>query len=603
MAEPILSYELKALIDKIKQEYVVEFPIQTITPNYLVLAILEEKSCDGYNIISKLMMDSTIDEFRQYIIDRIMIDCAESIKQGDNSTFSDIYEDYADEIANSGASLVTSSLMLHTIIIHDTELVRKLTELGVTPDQINETVIAYNSTSNVVNKLNKWSRKKPKAKDDVAETKPDTQNNAVIQIMKPNTRVIPNENNIVESNCTNMVRLASMGMYDHLIGFDDVITRIFDTFGKYNRNTVAIVGPHGVGKTAVVERLAKVLYDQKCPKMFKDKYVMKFSDTIVGLVIKEMAKLGKYIAFIDNTERMFMNKENEQNNVIFLSELFNTQNVYTIFAITDTAYAKYIASKPELERLVQRINIDVPNDGLLNEIIDNGIKKFEDYNKIVFDKECIPESIRLAKRFVTAECCPASALNILDAAGSYVKMREGENEEIIQLQQKLNDVIIEKNSISNSGSAEDFDRKDMLIREEIDLNKKISMVENKLMNQPSQLMVNITDVKSAVSEMLNIPISEMDDDEKTKLKRLGDNLRAVVIGQDEAVEDITKAVKRQRVGLSNPNKPVVMLFVGTTGVGKCVCGDTVVKIRNKKTNEIQEVTLSELKNLRLTPKN
>lgn len=573
MAEPILSYELKSLINRIKQEYIVEFPIQVITPNYLMLAILEEKSCDGYGVVSKLMMDSTIDEFKQYIIERVLIDGAENLKQNDNVTFSDVYDTYAEEIMNGGANLVTSSLMFNTIIVHDNETIKKLTSLGVTPEQVNDTVIAYNTTSNLGNKeikANKWNKKKvkePKHKSielDGDEVVPYIDNVSDGRVI----RVIPNENNIVEANCKNLVRIASTGVYDNIIGFDDEINKVFDIFAKYNRNTVAIVGPSGVGKTSLVEKLAKVLYEQKCPKQFKDKYIMKFDDVITGVIIKEMAKAGKYIAFIDRLENMFAVKDNETNTYLFLTELFNTQTIHTIVTMSDSAYSKYIKSKPDFERFITKIDISAPDDETTFDIVKSKAAVFEDYNFIKYEDKALKEGIRLAKRFITNEQCPSSALNIIDTAGAYVKMREKEDEEIVKLRGRLNEIEIEKNSISNSASAEDFDRKDMLIREELDINKKINSIEAKIAKNPPALHVTASDVKSAVSEMLNLPLSEMDDDEKAKLKKLSDNLRSVVIGQDSAIDDISRAVKRQRIGLQNPDKPIVMLFVGTTGVGK-----------------------------------
>ena len=382
------------------------------------------------------------------------------------------------------------------------------------------------------------------------------------------TRPIPNENNIVETNCENLVRIASTGAYDTIIGDDDIIKQIFDTFGKYERNTVAIVGPSGVGKTAVVQYLARVLYEQNCPKMFRNKYLMKFADVISGVVIKEMSKLGKYIAFIDRAENMFMNKEAENNSYMFLTELFKTPNIYTIFTMTDSAYSKYVTSKPEFARLIHKIDIKVPDDNKLYDIVKSRSVIYENYNSVSFGDNSIREGIRLAKRFVTNEQCPASALNILDAAGSYVKMREVEGHTITALRNRLKEIETEKNSIQNSSSAKDFDRKDDLIREEIEINKQINLIEAKQNKNQVKTPVTTSDVKAAVSEMLNLPLSEMDDDEKGKLKRLSDNLRSVVIGQDDAINDIARAVKRQRVGLQNPNKPIVMLFVGTTGTGK-----------------------------------
>ena len=518
-------------------------------------------------------MDSTIDEFKQYVIDRIMVDASSSIVQNGNSTFSDIYDTLAEEITNNGAGLVTSSLMFNSIVKHDDELIKKLTKFGVTPDQINDTVIAYNTTANAGNKeikANKWNKKK------IKESKTNVTlvtSNELEKLLEQGSdakinRSIPNENNIVEANCKNLVRIASTGAYDTLIGYDDVITKIFDVFGKYERNTVAIVGPSGVGKTSIVQLLARHLYEQKCPNQFKDKYLMQFGDTITSVILKEMTRTGKYVAFIDKMENMFANKENEANSYMFLTELFNTQNIYTIITMNDSSYAKYVKSKPEFDRFITKIDVHEPENKLLFDIVKSKGSIYENYNNVHFNDECIHEGIRLAKRFVTNEQCPSSVLNILDTVGSYVKMREPENKEVTKLKQRLNEIEIEKNSIQNSSSAEEFDKKDALIREAMDIDKKISGIEAKKEKNKKKLDVTISDMRGAVAEMLNLPISEMNDNEKEKLKNLSDNLRAVVIGQDEAITDIARAVKRQRVGLANPNKPIVMLFVGTTGVGK-----------------------------------
>lgn len=253
---------------------------------------------------------------------------------------------------------------------------------------------------------------------------------------------------------------------------------------------------------------------------------------------------------------------------MFLAELFKTPNIYTIFTMTDSAYSKYVTSKPEFARLIHKIDIKVPDDNKIYDIVKSRSVVYENYNSVSFGDNSIREGIRLAKRFVTNEQCPASALNILDAAGSYVKMREVEGHTITALRNRLKEIETEKNSIQNSSSAKDFDRKDDLIREEIEINKQINLIEAKQNKNQVKTPVTTSDVKAAVSEMLNLPLSEMDDDEKGKLKRLSDNLRSVVIGQDDAINDIARAVKRQRVGLQNPNKPIVMLFVGTTGTGK-----------------------------------
>lgn len=595
MSEPILSYELKTVLDYIKNNMVKEFPINTITLNYLILAILDNQNCDGYTVISKLMMHASISEFKGFMSNIVLADCQADMKTNVDSIFSNEFDELATEIANEGKT-VTSALMLKAIITRNPEISGKLSYLGVTLGQLSDVVMAFNNVNIVKNEIkpNKHIKRKIlKHKTEKVEANTD--------IIQPESRIIPEENNSVEANCENLVRNASLGMYDNIIGMDEIINDIFDVLGKYDRNTVAIIGPSGVGKTSVVERLAKKIYDFDCPKSFKDKYIMKFGDQINSIIINEMNRIGKYIAFVDDVERMFVNKELEMNNLFVLNELFKAPNVSTIICMNDSQYTKIIESKPNISRKIHKVKIDEPCGSDLVNIVTVASKSISDYNNVVFDESTIHESIRLAKRFISDEKAPKSALNILDMAASHVKTNQTESTELIQLRRKLKEITNSMNSIPNSGDSDDFDKKDQLIREEIEINKEIAKLEN---SEFSKIMpVTIDDIRYATSRITDIPLTEMNEDERGKLKNLFTNLTQQVIGQDSAVEDICRAVKRQRVGLSNPNKPCVMLFVGTTGTGKCVCGDTIVKIRNKKTNEIQEITLNELKKLRLTQQN
>lgn len=563
MAEPVLSYELKSLLTKIKSDIVAEYPIQTISLNYLVLAILDNQFCDGHYVIRKLMMDTTIDEFRQYVIDRISVDCANSVKQNDNMQFSVEYDKMAESIADGHNSVVTSSLMLNSIIMGDDDMIRQLTKIGVTTDQLVNAVSEQSANNSNADNSVIGARRKA-AKKSSAKAKVETANNKTTTV--PNIRVIPDESNIVEANCLNLVREASKGVYDNIVGFDSEIDTVFDVLGKYGRNTVAIVGQRGVGKTSIVYKIAKRLYEYDCPKPFRDKYVMKLGDAISTVLIKEMNKHGKYIAFIDDAERLFANKDSETNNMFVLTELFQSPNVCTIISFNEAAYAKHIESKPEYARYLHKVTVKEPEGDDVFRIVKSGCKLYGDYNNVAFTDDNIIDSIRLAKRFITTEKCPMSALNILDASASYVRMREKESTEMTELRGRIKDIDSKISSIPSTASSDDYNTKDELTRERVTLTRKLKTLEDA--EDGKQLSVTCNDIKCVVSEITNIPITELGDDERERLKRLEGNLKDVVIGQDDAISDITKAVRRQRVGLSNPDKPVVMLFVGTTGTGK-----------------------------------
>ena len=343
---------------------------------------------------------------------------------------------------------------------------------------------------------------------------------------------------------------------------------MFSILGKHERKVVALTGEHGVGKTSVVYQMADMLYRQNCPRLFADKYIIMFDDAVSTKIINEMDRSGKYIAFLDDIEKFFINKDVLQTNIFLMTELFKKKNVSTILTMTDTFYAKQIETMPSMCRYIQRISIDEPTGEHLTSVLKSAIKPYESSHSVSYSDESISEAVKIAKRFVANEKNPKSAVNILDTAGSYVRSHEPESKEILFLRKRLDNIAREKGKIKNSGTSEDFDMKDALIREEIKLNSELARqmkIESEL-EEPAS--VTADDVRKAASIMFRIPLNDLSADDRTRLKSLKERICSAVIGQDEAVDEVCRAVRRQRVGVSDPNKPVVLMLVGNTGVGK-----------------------------------
>lgn len=570
MAAPILSYEFKSLLNKIKEETVKEFPIQVISVNYLVYAILNMRSHEVTTWLSSNMISSTIEELREITINKMNADSSISIQvMPDSVKFSKEYDNIAERVSNDGEYIVTSSAMFVDIVNNDNDYKRFFAKNGFTPEMVaNGIMNKQNSGGDIVNFVSDEQKPVEEKKKKKVRTKKVTQKDIEEgeKLFKNGVRLIPEENNIVETSSVNMVREAGKGMYDEYVGFDKIIDSIFDILGKCEKNTVALVGDRGVGKSALIKNLAQRLYAQDCPKQFKDLYLVRFDDHISTVIINEMNKAHKYICCIEDIEKMFLSKDVEQQNMAVLTELMKAKNVCTIFTANDTAYVKNIESKPEFSRFIQKITLEELSDDDMFTAVRNSSKRFSEYHSVNISDDCIRTSIRLARNHISSEKLPSSALDLLDASCAYTRIHQQEPSDVLLLKKKLNEIAVKKSKISGSSDAEAFDEKDRLIREEIDLKKKLASVENK----HEEEMVDLTeaDIRQALSIKTNIPMSELDTDEKTKLKSLKDNLMSVVIGQDDTVEAVCKAVKRQRVGLSNPDKPCVMMFVGTTGTGK-----------------------------------
>jgi len=569
MAAPILSYEFKSLLNKIKQETVREFPIQVISVNYLMYAILNTRSHEVTSWLSSNMISSTIEELRQIVINKMTVDSSMSVQvMPDSVKFSKEYDNIAERVSNDGEFIVSSSAMFVDIVRNDNDYKKFFAKNGFTPDMIADGMASKQGGGDIVKFESEGDghpeekkKKKPKAKK---LTQKEVENGE--KQFKNGVRLIPEDNNIVESSSVNMVREAGNGMYGEYVGLDQTIDSVFDILGKCDKNTVAIVGDRGVGKTSLLRNLAQRLYDQNCPKQFKEMYLVRFDDHISSVIINEMNKSRKYICCIEDFEKMFLVKDYEQQNMAVLKELMNAKNVCTIFTANDTAYAKNIESKPEFSRYIEKITLGELSEEDMFTAVKNGTRRLSEYHSVNVGDDCIKTSIRLAKTHISSEKLPSSALDLIDAACAYTRIHQQEPDEITDMRRELNDIALKKSRISNSSDAEAFDEKDRLIREEIELKRKLTALENK----HDEEFVNLTegDIRQALSVKTNIPMSELDTDEKTKLKSLKYNLMSVVIGQDDTVEAVCRAVKRQRVGLSNPDKPCVMMFVGTTGTGK-----------------------------------
>ena len=555
MTEPVLSYELKSLLNKIKSELTVEYPIQVITLNYLMYSILSSQTNDVAYWLSNNILTSEINILKNLVLEKIKIDTSHSIVLDPNAIrFAKEYDQLAEEISNNGEYIVTSNAMFIKIIEQDNDYIKFLANNGFTLDEVKNKILKedkLNQNNNL--SIDKTKTTKSKKKNKNNENK-----------ISSSLRIIQEENNLIEASGINLVREASKGKYKHIIGYENIINNIFNIISKHNKKNVVLVGDSGVGKSSVLYRLAQIMYEQNCPYKFKEQYLIQLESLLNQLGLKEFKKnAGKYIVVIDDLEVLLMSKEYEAYPTFFMDMI--TSDITVICTMNTNAYTKILQGKPELGRHFQKINIEEPNEEFLNNIINHNIKYYETNTTTKFTSEAINTAKQLSKRFITTEKTPLSTLNLLDYTSSMVRINTPDSEELISLKKQISEVIHEREQIPSTADMSAFERKDQLIREELRLKSEIdSLATDKLP------CVNITsnDIKTAVSKLIGLPVTELNENDKNKLKQLQPNLLKYVIGQDDTVEKVTKAVKRQRVGLSNPNKPCVMLFVGSTGSGK-----------------------------------
>ncbi len=580
MLKYTLPEELQKLINYIQNKLIKEFPINNITLNYILLAILDKHESDGYQVLSKLLMSTDLKDFKEYVSGLVLIDSNKDLSTGDDYSYSSDYYDIMDSKIDD--NIVGSCRFLINCISKNKNIKDYLKKLGVTIEQLKTFVVDYHN--NKISTQTKIKEKeKPIKKIDNNPHKKDLTYN--------NKRIIPSGNKIIEHKNKNLIKIASTGAYDNIIGYDDITNDIFECLSKYNRNVVALIGESGVGKTSIIEKLSKRIYDMDCPESFSNKFIVEIKDNISTYLIEELNNNGKYIVFIDDLERLFFNKDAETTNLVVINELFKSPNISTIFCMNESQYMKIIESKPSISRYITKIKINEPQGEELFNIIKESSKSICKYNNVEITDKIIEESIKLSKKYITNEKCPKSALNIIDYACSHVKLNIKDDVEIVKIKEQLDALNIEKNKILNSGSKEDFDKKDKLIREQINLEKELNKL--KKINTNNNNKVELDDLYYVVSKLVHLPITKINEDERVKLKNLYNNITNYVIGQNESVELICQAMKRQRIGLSNPNKPLTFLMCGKSGVGKTYLAKRLAYEMFGDENEMVRLDMSE----------
>ena len=252
---------------------------------------------------------------------------------------------------------------------------------------------------------------------------------------------------------------------------------------------------------------------------------------------------------------------------ILLSSVLNESKIRFICTSSVKGYSKLISNYPNFIKKMGKIEIEECNDKLALDILIQSKEKYEQYHEVIYPKKVLKTCIDICRKHFPKVKLPCSALELIDEVGAASSLIEKENPLLKELNEQLADIQIQKDLISND-SNKDYDKIDELTKKEIKLKALIAVTKksDKLNKEP--IVITEKNVFDIVSKKIGINVAELNKTEKIKLKNINDELKAIVIGQDIAVDAVCKIVKRQKMGLSNPQKPSVLMFTGTTGTGK-----------------------------------
>ena len=384
---------------------------------------------------------------------------------------------------------------------------------------------------------------------------------------------------------SDLTKQAREGKLDPVIGRKNEIDRVTQILSRRTKNNPCLIGEPGVGKTAVVEGLAEKIVVDDVPEMLKNKRVVTLD--ISGMVagakyrgdfeerikkcLAEVKKAGDVILFIDEIHTIVGagSAEGAVDAANILKPLLARGEVQVIGATTLNEYRKYIEKDSALERRFSPVQVGEPTNEETIKILEGLRDKYEAHHNVKITEEAIKAAVELSVRYINDRFLPDKAIDLIDEAASRVKMKTYTMpDNIKKLEEKIDSINKEKEEAIR---VQDFEKAASL-RDKVNAEKeKLEKEKKKWQSKNSKNVMSLTeeDIAEVIASWTGIPVNKITQDENEKLKHLEETLHKRVIGQNEAVEAVSKAIRRGRVGLKDPNRPIgSFLFLGPTGVGK-----------------------------------
>lgn len=382
-----------------------------------------------------------------------------------------------------------------------------------------------------------------------------------------------------------ITKLAETGALDPIVGREREIERVSQILSRRKKNNPILIGEPGVGKTAIVEGLALRIVQRKVSRVLFDKRV-------VSLDLAALVAGTKYRGQFEERMKAIMNElEKNRDVILFIDEIhtivgaggasgsLDASNIFKpalargelqcIGASTLDEYRMYIEKDGALDRRFQKVMVDPPSVDETIQILNNIKSRYEEYHNVTYSEEAMEACVKLSDRYITDRLLPDKAIDVLDEVGARVHLKNiNVPQNILDLEKQIEDIKQEKNRVVKSQRFEeaaalrDTEKK---LGEELEKAKAGWEEEVKHKRYP----IGDEDIAEVVSMMTGIPVKRMVQAESEKLRNMSEDLKQVVVGQDEAIVKVAKAIQRNRVGLKDPKKPIgSFIFLGPTGVGK-----------------------------------
>ncbi len=407
-----------------------------------------------------------------------------------------------------------------------------------------------------------------------------------------------------------ITKMAEAGTLDPIVGREQEIERVSQILSRRKKNNPILIGEPGVGKTAIVEGLALRIVQRKVSRVLFDKRV-------VSLDLAALVAGTKYRGQFEERMKAIMNElEKNRDVILFIDEIhtivgaggasgsLDASNIFKpalsrgelqcIGASTLDEYRQYIEKDGALDRRFQKVLVEQPSVDEAIEILTNIKSKYEEYHNVDYSPAAIEACVKLSDRYMTDRLLPDKAIDVMDEVGARVHLKNiNVPENILELEKKIEDVKLEKNKVVKSqrfeeaASLRDAEKR---LAEQLEAAKAEWEEDSKNKRYP----IDDEAIAEVVSMMTGIPVKRMVQAETEKLRKMNEDMMGMVVGQNEAITKVVKAIQRNRVGLKDPKKPIgTFIFLGPTGVGKTELARSLAKYMFDSEDALIRIDMSE----------
>ena len=438
-------------------------------------------------------------------------------------------------------------------------------------------------------------------------------NSAKNEYMMQKSRRNKSATPMLDQYSRNLTEYAKDGKLDPVIGRDREITRLIEILSRRTKNNPCLVGEPGVGKTAVVEGLAQKIAAGDVPDIIKDKKVLTLdlSGMVAGSkyrgefeerikrAVREVTQSGNILLFIDEIHTIIGagGAEGALDAANILKPSLARGELQLIGATTLDEYRKYIEKDAALERRFQPVDVSEPDTEETIAILAGLKERYEEHHGVKISDSAIVSAVKMSERYVNDRFLPDKAIDVIDEAGARVSLsRYLSTPELRELEE---DILRWEKEKEDAIRNEDYAHAGELKKMQSDAEKRLEKLRTDIEKEKNrkEVCVDENDVAAVIADWTKIPVQKLQEEETERLKKLESILHERVVGQEEAIEAVSKAVRRGRVGLKDPNRPIgSFLFLGPTGVGKTELSKALAEAVFGKENEIIRVDMSEWRN-------